>query len=102
MSSIIRKEDLVQALGGGQGGLCALLLTLPIESVQKMQVTAVGKPPTVAECCRAIFRTGGNVTLDRHQLDWTTFGAAGQSHCLSSRCRWLLAWPPTARAAGFR
>jgi hypothetical protein len=59
MASIVRKDDLVQALGGGQGGVCALLLALPIESVQKMQCTAGGKPPGVLECCRTIFRTGG-------------------------------------------
>ena len=59
MTSIIRKDDLVQALGGGQGGVCALVLTLPIESVQKMQATAVGKPPSVGECCRTIYQNGG-------------------------------------------
>ena len=59
MTGIIRKTDVVNALGGGQGGLIALLVTLPIESVQKMQCTAAGRTPTVAECCRAIYGKGG-------------------------------------------
>ena len=57
--SIIRKEDWVQALGGAQGGVCAIFLSLPIESIQKMQGTSVGKPPGYAECCRTIMSKGG-------------------------------------------
>jgi hypothetical protein len=59
MSSIFRREDIVQALSGGQGGLCAIVIALPIESVQKMQGTAEGKPPSVGECVRRIMADGG-------------------------------------------
>eukprot|EP01047_Picozoa_sp_COSAG01_P007826 COSAG01_NODE_300_length_19226_cov_41.536519_27_plen_100_part_00 len=57
--SFIRKEDWVQALGGGQGGLAAILVTLPIESVQKMQGISKGKAPSITECIRTIYRSGG-------------------------------------------
>jgi hypothetical protein len=35
--AIFRKEDVVQGVGGGQGGLLALWVVMPIETVQKMQ-----------------------------------------------------------------
>ena len=49
MGGIFRKEDIVQALCGGQGGLLAMWLTMPVETVQKMQASSTA-PPLPAPC----------------------------------------------------
>ena len=59
MPAILRREDWVQALGGGQGGFIAIATTLPMETIQKMQGTSDGKPPSVLECVCRVYKTGG-------------------------------------------
>eukprot|EP01051_Picozoa_sp_SAG22_P007735 SAG22_NODE_554_length_9135_cov_3.635569_8_plen_279_part_00 len=60
MGGIFRVQDIVQALGGGQGGLLAMWLTMPVEIVQKKQATAkAGETLSVGQCIRTTMAEEG-------------------------------------------